>query len=119
MYIYLYVYMYIYMYIYMCIYVYIYMYICMCIYTYIYINTYIHVYIYRYIYTCISIEIYTFLSYIFTIFTGIKIVAYSPLGRGFLTGTIRNRESDLDPFDFRLNGNCAYVFLFIVSILFF
>jgi aryl-alcohol dehydrogenase-like predicted oxidoreductase len=36
---------------------------------------------------------------------GIKIVAYSPLGRGFLTGTIRNREADcLDPSDFRLNG---------------
>ncbi len=31
---------------------------------------------------------------------GIKIVAYSPLGRGFLTGGIRN-TSDLDPSDFR------------------
>ena len=32
----------------------------------------------------------------------IAIVAYSPLGRGFLTGTIRSRESDaLDPTDYR------------------
>jgi aryl-alcohol dehydrogenase-like predicted oxidoreductase len=37
---------------------------------------------------------------------GVKIVAYSPLGRGFLTGTIRSR-SDLetaDPYDFRVIG---------------
>lgn len=27
---------------------------------------------------------------------GIKIVAYSPLGRGFLTGVMRNRESIMD-----------------------
>ena len=33
---------------------------------------------------------------------GIKIVAYSPLGRGFLTGTIRSREDpSLAGFDFR------------------
>jgi aryl-alcohol dehydrogenase-like predicted oxidoreductase len=31
---------------------------------------------------------------------GITFVAYSPLGRGFLTGTIRSRE-DLDPGDWR------------------
>lgn len=31
---------------------------------------------------------------------GIKIVAYSPLGRGFLTGSIRS-AADLDPSDFR------------------
>ena len=37
---------------------------------------------------------------------GIKIVAYSPLGRGFLTGTIRNRDADcMDSTDFRLKGN--------------
>ena len=34
---------------------------------------------------------------------GIKVVAYSPLGRGFLTGTIRSREA-LGPQDFRLFG---------------
>ena len=34
---------------------------------------------------------------------GIKIVAYSPLGRGFLTGSLRSR-SDLDPSDYRLHG---------------
>ncbi|KAK3677149.1 hypothetical protein LTR78_002687 [Recurvomyces mirabilis] len=33
---------------------------------------------------------------------GVKIVAYSPLGRGFLTGTIKSR-SDLDPSDTRAN----------------
>jgi aryl-alcohol dehydrogenase-like predicted oxidoreductase len=37
---------------------------------------------------------------------GIKIVAYSPLGRGFLTGTIRSRDDpNLDKSDYRLNGN--------------
>jgi len=36
---------------------------------------------------------------------GIKIVAYSPLGRGFLTGSIRSRnDSSLDPNDYRLNA---------------
>ena len=30
-----------------------------------------------------------------------KIVCYSPLGRGFLTNTIRNK-SDIDPTDYRL-----------------
>ena len=34
---------------------------------------------------------------------GIKIVAYSPLGRGMLTGTIASRSS-LDPSDYRLVG---------------
>ncbi|MBD3164985.1 aldo/keto reductase [bacterium] len=34
---------------------------------------------------------------------GIGFVAYSPLGRGFLSGTIRSR-SDLEPGDFRLNN---------------
>jgi aryl-alcohol dehydrogenase-like predicted oxidoreductase len=36
----------------------------------------------------------------------IKIVAYSPLGRGFLTGAIRSRDSlaSSDPYDFRLLG---------------
>jgi aryl-alcohol dehydrogenase-like predicted oxidoreductase len=36
----------------------------------------------------------------------IKIVAYSPLGRGFLTGSIRSREAlaSSDPWDFRLIG---------------
>ncbi|KXL49838.1 hypothetical protein M433DRAFT_62052 [Acidomyces richmondensis BFW] len=33
---------------------------------------------------------------------GVKIVAYSPLGRGFLTNTIKSRE-DLDPKDTRFN----------------
>ncbi|KAK5144196.1 hypothetical protein LTR32_003837 [Rachicladosporium monterosium] len=33
---------------------------------------------------------------------GVKIVAYSPLGRGFLTGTIQSRD-DLDPSDNRIN----------------
>ena len=33
---------------------------------------------------------------------GVKIVAYSPLGRGFLTNTIKSRE-DLDPKDTRAN----------------
>ena len=33
---------------------------------------------------------------------GVKVVAYSPLGRGFLTGTIRSRE-DLDKGDNRVN----------------
>ena len=33
---------------------------------------------------------------------GVKIVAYSPLGRGFLTGTIKSR-SDLDASDNRIN----------------
>ena len=36
---------------------------------------------------------------------GIKIVAYSPLGRGFLTGVIRSREElSKDPYDYRLMG---------------
>ena len=36
---------------------------------------------------------------------GIKIVAYSPLGRGFLTGTIRGRDADVfGEHDFRLMG---------------
>lgn len=34
---------------------------------------------------------------------GIKIVAYSPLGRGFLTGSIK-KASDLDPSDYRAFG---------------
>ena len=34
---------------------------------------------------------------------GIKFIAYSPLGRGFLTSTIENR-TDLDPNDYRLHG---------------
>lgn len=34
---------------------------------------------------------------------GISLVAYSPLGRGFLTGAIRQR-SDLEPDDWRLNS---------------
>lgn len=34
----------------------------------------------------------------------IKLVAYSPLGRGFLTGSIKSREDiAVDPYDFRLN----------------
>jgi aryl-alcohol dehydrogenase-like predicted oxidoreductase len=33
---------------------------------------------------------------------GVKIVAYSPLGRGFLTGTIKSRE-DIDPKDSRFH----------------
>lgn len=33
---------------------------------------------------------------------GVKIVAYSPLGRGFLTGTIKSRD-DFDPSDNRIN----------------
>lgn len=37
---------------------------------------------------------------------GIKIVAYSPLGRGFLTGTIRSRDDpSLDPSDYRLRAS--------------
>ncbi|GAX79831.1 hypothetical protein CEUSTIGMA_g7271.t1 [Chlamydomonas eustigma] len=37
---------------------------------------------------------------------GIKIVAYSPLGRGFLTGTIKSRDSEVfGPHDFRLLGS--------------
>ena len=35
---------------------------------------------------------------------GIKIVAYSPLGRGFLTGEIRDRSAIKDPYDYRLFG---------------
>lgn len=36
---------------------------------------------------------------------GIKIVAYCPLGRGFLTGQIRSRSDPvLDPFDYRLHS---------------
>lgn len=35
---------------------------------------------------------------------GIKIVAYAPLGRGFLTGAIRSREDLSSPHDFRLHG---------------
>ncbi len=36
---------------------------------------------------------------------GIKIVAYSPLGRGFLTGTITGRDDpNIDPKDFRLRS---------------
>jgi aryl-alcohol dehydrogenase-like predicted oxidoreductase len=36
---------------------------------------------------------------------GIKIVAYSPLGRGFLTGTMQNRnELNLDPNDYRMKA---------------
>lgn len=35
---------------------------------------------------------------------GIKIVAYSPLGRGLLTNTLRS-TSDLDPADFRKHGS--------------
>jgi aryl-alcohol dehydrogenase-like predicted oxidoreductase len=35
---------------------------------------------------------------------GIGFVAYSPLGRGFLTGKIRNPEEDLDETDFRRRG---------------
>jgi aryl-alcohol dehydrogenase-like predicted oxidoreductase len=35
---------------------------------------------------------------------GIKIVAYSPLGRGFLTGSIRDRNQITDPYDYRLFG---------------
>ena len=43
-------------------------------------------------------------SYLLFLYIGIKIVAYSPLGCGFLTGSIRNRESEcLDENDFRLN----------------
>lgn len=35
---------------------------------------------------------------------GIKIVAYSPLGRGFLTGSIKGRDDPtLDPHDYRLH----------------
>ncbi|MBY8978654.1 aldo/keto reductase, partial [Rhodobacteraceae bacterium NNCM2] len=34
---------------------------------------------------------------------GIAIVAYSPLGRGFLTGQIKSR-ADFEPSDFRLNA---------------
>src|SRR5690606_13442701 len=34
---------------------------------------------------------------------GITFVAYSPLGRGFLTGTIKSRD-DFEPGDFRLNN---------------
>lgn len=36
---------------------------------------------------------------------GVKIVAYCPLGRGFLTGSIRSRDAPAlgdDPFDYRL-----------------
>lgn len=37
---------------------------------------------------------------------GIKVVAYSPLGRGFLTGSIRSREDpNLDPNDYRLKAS--------------
>ena len=37
---------------------------------------------------------------------GIKIVAYSPLGRGFLTGTLRSRDSSaFGEHDFRLSGS--------------
>lgn len=35
---------------------------------------------------------------------GIKIVAYSPLGRGFLTGAYENRSAFTDPTDYRLHG---------------
>lgn len=37
---------------------------------------------------------------------GIKIVAYSPLGRGFLTGTLRTRDDpNIDPSDYRFKAN--------------
>ena len=36
---------------------------------------------------------------------GIKIVAYSPLGRGLLTGSIKSRSDIDDPYDFRLFGS--------------
>lgn len=37
---------------------------------------------------------------------GIKIVAYSPLGRGFLTGSIRSREDPaMDPNDYRIKAH--------------
>ena len=36
---------------------------------------------------------------------GIKIVAYSPLGRGLLTGCIKSRDDpSLDPQDYRLHS---------------
>lgn len=41
---------------------------------------------------------------------GIKIVAYSPLGRGFLTGTIRSRDDpDIDPTDYRFKANPKFL----------
>ena len=50
------------------------------------------------------LQIQTNHSYLLFLYKGIKIVAYSPLGCGFLTGSIRNRESEcLDENDFRLN----------------
>lgn len=37
---------------------------------------------------------------------GVKIVAYCPLGRGFLTGSIRSRDAPaFDPFDYRLKAS--------------
>jgi aryl-alcohol dehydrogenase-like predicted oxidoreductase len=41
---------------------------------------------------------------------GIKIVAYSPLGRGFLTGNIRSRDDPevFDAYDYRLIGQPRY-----------
>lgn len=37
---------------------------------------------------------------------GIKIVAYSPLGRGFLTGTLRSRDDpNVDPSDYRFQAS--------------
>jgi aryl-alcohol dehydrogenase-like predicted oxidoreductase len=54
---------------------------------------------------------------------GVKVVAYCPLGRGFLTGSIRSRDAPaLDPVDYRLKASppllphilLTAVFMFLV-----
>jgi hypothetical protein len=56
-------------------------------------------------YSNISNLTHTTFSPFSSVLVGIKIVAYSPLGCGFLTGSIRGREADcFDENDFRLKG---------------
>ncbi len=47
---------------------------------------------------------------------GVGIVAYSPLGRGFLSETFTRRE-DLDPSDWRLNNVQTFVFTTLAPLL--
>ena len=51
----------------------------------------------------VSPSFFSFTAFLFmNSLTGIKIVAYSPLGRGFLTGSIRGLDAPaLEGFDFR------------------